>query len=166
MIAKRVLLGMVLMLMLTLTLLVPFNTYAAIENYKFPQADMAPRFNDLTNVLRCPKCQNQSLADSDSIIAKDLRAQVQNLLIQGQTNEQIIQYMVQRYGDFILYDPAFNKSTLVLWLAPVGMLFIGLWVLWYFGRKTQIQATMLTPEEQAQLNRLLAQDERQGTDHD
>jgi cytochrome c-type biogenesis protein CcmH len=106
--------------------------------------------------LRCPKCQNQNLADSDSIIAKDLRAQVQKLINTGQTDRQITEFMVQRYGEFILYDPPFNKATMVLWLMPFGMVLIGLWALWFFGRKTHNQGAMLTPSEQQQLDQLLA----------
>ena len=107
-------------------------------------------------MLRCPKCQNQSLADSDSIIAKDLRGQLQMLIKTGQTDRQITDFMVQRYGEFILYDPPFNKGTLVLWLAPFGMVLLGLWALWFFGRKTSGQGAMLTPKEQQQIEQLLA----------
>ena len=127
-----------------------------IKSYEFAEPEMAQRFLELTTVLRCPKCQNQNLADSDSIIAKDLRAQVQKLINAGQTDSQITDFMVKRYGAFILYDPPLNKSTLVLWLAPFGMLIIGLWALWFFGRKTHNEGAMLTPSEQQQLEQLLA----------
>jgi len=113
---------------------------ADIKSYEFAEPEMAQRFVDLTTVLRCPKCQNQNLADSGSIIAQDLRKQVQTLINAGQTDRQITDFMVQRYGEFILYDPPFNKATLVLWLAPFGMVLIGLWALWFFGRKTHTQA--------------------------
>ncbi len=139
--------------------------HADIKSYEFAEPEMARRFVDLTTVLRCPKCQNQNLADSDSIIAKDLRGQVQKLINTGQTDHQITEFMVQRYGEFILYDPPFNKATLVLWLAPFGMLFIGLWVLWFFGRKTQDHAAMLTPEEQHQLDQLLADNQTPSRDY-
>ena len=129
---------------------------ADIKSYEFAEPEMAQRFVDLTTVLRCPKCQNQNLADSDSIIAKDLRAQVQKLINTGQTDRQITEFMVQRYGEFILYDPPFNKATMVLWLMPFGMVLIGLWALWFFGRKTHHQGAMLTPSEQQQLDQLLA----------
>ena len=83
---------------------------ADISSYEFAEPEMAQRFVDLTTVLRCPKCQNQNLADSDSIIAKDLRGQLQMLIKTGQTDRQITDFMVQRYGEFILYDPPFNKG--------------------------------------------------------
>jgi cytochrome c-type biogenesis protein CcmH len=138
--------------------------HADIKSYEFEEPEMAQRFVDLTTVLRCPKCQNQNLADSNSIIAKDLRGQVQKLINAGQTDRQITDFMVQRYGDFILYDPPFNQSTLVLWLAPFGMVLIGLWALWFFGRKTHSQGAMLTPTEQQQLDQLLADDQTPSRD--
>ncbi|MBT7331601.1 MAG: cytochrome c-type biogenesis protein CcmH [Oceanospirillaceae bacterium] len=147
-------------------LLVPSVSHASIETYQFSQPEMAQRFNDLTTVLRCPKCQNQNLADSDSIIAKDLRAQVHQLLEKNHTNDQITDFMVQRYGDFILYDPPFKRSTLVLWLAPIGLLLMGLLVLWFLARKPAVQAAMLTPDEQQQLNDLLASEQQRETHHD
>jgi len=137
---------------------------AEIESYEFAEPEMAQRFVDLTTVLRCPKCQNQNLADSGSIIAQDLRGQVQRLINAGQTDRQITDFMVQRYGEFILYDPPFNKATLVLWLAPIGMLFIGLWALWFFGRKTHTQGAMLTPSEQQKLDQLLADNQTPSRD--
>ncbi|MDO7555911.1 MAG: cytochrome c-type biogenesis protein CcmH, partial [Oceanospirillaceae bacterium] len=112
---------------ITVSLLLGFMSWASpllqagVGSYEFAEPEMAQRFVDLTTVLRCPKCQNQNLADSDSIIAKDLRGQLQMLIKTGQTDRQITDFMVQRYGEFILYDPPFNKGTLVLWLAPFGM---------------------------------------------
>jgi cytochrome c-type biogenesis protein CcmH len=137
---------------------------ADIKSYEFAEPEMAQRFLELTTVLRCPKCQNQNLADSDSIIAKDLRAQVQKLINAGQTDSQITDFMVQRYGEFILYDPPLNKSTLVLWFAPFGMLIIGLWALWFFGRKTHNEGAMLTPSEQQQVEQLLADNQTPAKD--
>jgi len=137
---------------------------ADIKSYEFAEPEMAQRFVDLTTVLRCPKCQNQNLADSGSIIAQDLRKQVQTLINAGQTDRQITDFMVQRYGEFILYDPPFNKATLVLWLAPFGMVLIGLWALWFFGRKTHTQGAMLTPSEQQKLDQLLADNQTPSRD--
>lgn len=136
-------------------------TQADITSYEFSEPEMAQRFVGLTTILRCPKCQNQNLADSNSIIAKDLRAQIQTLIKSGQTDQQIADFMVQRYGDFILYDPPFNKATMALWLTPIGMVVIGLFALWFFGRKTHPQGAMLTPREQQQLDQLLANNQTQ-----
>ena len=139
-------------------------TQAGVGAYEFAEPEMAQRFVDLTTVLRCPKCQNQNLADSDSIIAKDLRRQVQRLISIGQTDREITDFMVQRYGEVILYDPPFNQGTLVLWLAPFGMVLIGLWALWFFGRKSSDQGAMLTPAEQQKIDQLLADDQAQHRD--
>ena len=149
---------------LCLASLVSPLTQADIKSYEFAEPEMAQRFVDLTTVLRCPKCQNQNLADSGSIIAQDLRKQVQTLINAGQTDRQITDFMVQRYGEFILYDPPFNKATLVLWLAPFGMVLIGLWALWFFGRKTHTQGAMLTPSEQQKLDQLLADNQNPSRD--
>ena len=155
---------------ITVGLLLGFMSWASpplqagVGSYEFAEPEMAQRFADLTTVLRCPKCQNQNLADSDSIIAKDLRGQLQILIKTGQTDRQITDFMVQRYGEFILYDPPFNKGTLVLWLAPFGMVLIGLWALWFFGRKTAGQGAMLTPKEQQQIEQLLADNQAQHRD--
>jgi cytochrome c-type biogenesis protein CcmH len=147
-----------------LTITMSQFTQADITSYEFSEPEMAERFVGLTTVLRCPKCQNQNLADSDSIIAKDLRTQIQTLINSGQSDRQIAEFMVQRYGDFILYDPPFNKATMVLWLTPIGMLIIGLFALWFFGRKTHTQGAMLTPAEQQKLDQLLANNQVQDRD--
>ena len=89
---------------------------------------------------------------------------MQSLINKGQTDQQITDFMVQRYGEFILYDPPLKKSTLVLWLGPFGMVLIGSWALWFLGRKTQNQGAMLTPLEQQQLDQLLADNKH--TDRD
>jgi len=139
----------------TVVAMMPLPAWASIESYQFSQPEMAERFTDLTQVLRCPKCQNQNLADSDSIIAKDLRAQVKSLLDEGQSDDQITDFMVQRYGDFILYDPPFKSATYVLWLAPAGLLVLGVFGLWFFGHRPKVAAVMLTQDEQHRINELL-----------
>jgi len=83
------------------------------------------RFHALTSELRCVQCQNQSLADSNAQIAHDLRREVLKLMQEGLTDSQIKQFLVERYGEFVLYRPPMQGSTLVLWLAPVGLLLVG-----------------------------------------
>jgi len=131
------------------------SAHAGIASYEFSEPAMAERFTELTTVLRCPKCQNQNLADSDSIIAKDLRSQVQLLLNDGHSDSEITDFMVQRYGDFILYDPPFKRDTFILWAAPVILIFIGIFIVWLFGRKRQVTGAMLTADEKQQLQQLL-----------
>jgi len=83
------------------------------------------RFDQLTQELRCLVCQNQNLADSDAPLAHDLRREVHEMLQTGQSNEQIKDFLVTRYGDFVLYRPPVQKNTYLLWLAPLALFLIG-----------------------------------------
>jgi cytochrome c-type biogenesis protein CcmH len=79
----------------------------------------------LTEQLRCPKCQNNSIADSNAIIAADMRTKVYELMMQGQNKQQIIDYMVARYGNFVTYEPPVTPATLILWIGPLLFVLIG-----------------------------------------
>ncbi len=83
------------------------------------------RERDLAQRLRCPVCQNQTIADSGADLAKDLRRQVRAQIAAGRSDEQIVQFMVQRYGDFVLYDPPVKPATLLLWLGPALLMACG-----------------------------------------
>jgi len=100
------------------------SALAAIEAYEFDSPEMEANFIKLTKELRCLVCQNQSLADSNAELAKDLRRQTYEMLMQGKTPDQVAQYMVDRYGDFILYRPRLKTSTLLLWLGPFVLLLL------------------------------------------
>lgn len=95
------------------------------DTFEFDDPQMQQRFVDLTKQLRCPKCQNQNLSDSNSPIATDLRRAVYKQLIQGKNDQQIQTFMVQRYGEFVLYEPKLKSSTYVLWYGPAGLLMVG-----------------------------------------
>lgn len=94
------------------------------------QAALDERVTHLGEQLRCLVCQNQTIADSHADLAIDLKQQVREKLIQGWSDEQVIDYMVQRYGDFVLYKPPVKAQTWGLWFGPVALLLIGLGVLW------------------------------------
>lgn len=130
---------------------------AVIEGYKYQFEEVAEtqRFVHLAENLRCPKCQNQSLADSDSPVASDMRQKVYELMLAGKDNEEITQYMVDRYGDFVTYEPPFRPETLLLWFGPVLIFSFGV-LLIISLRKNQGKeaADPLTPEEQAHLQAL------------
>jgi len=96
----------------------------AQEPLVFENQQQQDRFDRLTQELRCLVCQNQNLADSDAPLAHDLRREVHKMLQSGQSNEQIKQFLVDRYGDFVLYRPPLQKNTYLLWLAPL-ILFLG-----------------------------------------
>ena len=144
-------------LLLAMSMLFANSAVAAIETYQFTTPEMADRFEDLTAELRCPKCQNQNLSDSDSIISKDLRRQVKTMVDAGKSDDEIRTFMVQRYGDFILYDPPFKMETLVLWLAPGVLVVIGLVVVVKVRRKKPAAPVALSDEEKAQLDKLIKQ---------
>ena len=133
----------------------------ALTEFKSP--DQQALFKELTHELRCPKCQNQNIADSNAVVAVDMRAKTLELVQQGQNKEQVLDYMKSRYGDFVHYQPPLNKFTLILWLLPALMV-VGLVVLLLVRRKAErsgmvtgsTQETEPQPLEQ-QLDQLIEQ---------
>ena len=111
-----------LCLMLTLFIAGMASAFEPID-YQSPAEEQ--RFKSLTAELRCVMCQNQSIADSNAPIAHDLRVEVLKLMREGKTNAQIKQYLVDRYTDFVLYEPPMKKSTWLLWLGPFLILLLG-----------------------------------------
>ncbi|WP_306523333.1 cytochrome c-type biogenesis protein [Rheinheimera sp.] len=115
-------------LLLSLVLLTPFTTSAAEELMQFKDAQQQALYRELTAELRCPKCQNQNIADSNAVVAVDMREKTYQLVQQGQNKEQVIDFMKQRYGDFVHYQPPVQWSTIWLWLAPLllvaGLFFV------------------------------------------
>ncbi len=107
----------------------------AIEVYDFETTEQEALYQQLTKELRCLVCQNQNLADSDAGLAKDLKDQVAEFVMAGQDAETIKQYMIDRYGDFVTYNPPLNASTLFLWFSPFLVLIIGGIVLFINIRK-------------------------------
>ena len=99
------------------------------EPLVFENQQQQARFDKLTKELRCLVCQNQNLADSDAPLAHDLRREVHAMLQTGQSDAEIKQFMVERYGDFVLYRPPVQQNTYLLWVAPAVLLLIGAWVL-------------------------------------
>lgn len=102
-----------------------FSLWAAIDTYQFDSVAQEEQYRDLTGSLRCPKCQNNSIADSNAMIAADMRLKVYELMKQGQSRQQIIDYMVARYGNFVTYEPPVTPSTLILWVGPALFALLG-----------------------------------------
>jgi cytochrome c-type biogenesis protein CcmH len=100
----------------------------AEELMSFSSSLNQTRYQSLVEELRCPKCQNQNLADSGSGIAVDLREQVHQMIEQGKTDQEIVDYMVARYGEFVLYRPPHASATFLLWYGPFILLGLGLLV--------------------------------------
>ncbi|MCP4389450.1 MAG: cytochrome c-type biogenesis protein CcmH [Gammaproteobacteria bacterium] len=97
---------------------------AAIEAYEFDSPQMEADYNQLVDELRCLVCQNQNLAGSDADLAQDLRRETYEMLRQGKSPQQVVDFMVARYGDFVLYRPQFKSSTYLLWLGPFLLLVV------------------------------------------
>ncbi|EKF73920.1 cytochrome C biogenesis protein [Alcanivorax hongdengensis A-11-3] len=104
--------------------LVSLPAWSAIDVYQFDNSQQEDRFHRLTEELRCPKCQNQSISASDADIAKDMRARVHRMILEGKSDDEIVGYFVDRYGNFVTYRPPVNRGTLILWLGPL-LLFVG-----------------------------------------
>ena len=99
--------------------------HAAIETHQFDSPEQEARFRQLSYELRCPKCQNQAIGDSDAEISGDLRAEVYRMLKDGATDDEIKEFMVARYGRYVLYNPPLDKHTLILWFGPAVLLILG-----------------------------------------
>ncbi|MBT8061738.1 MAG: cytochrome c-type biogenesis protein CcmH [Xanthomonadales bacterium] len=105
------------------------------EPLVFASPEQQARFNRLTTELRCLVCQNQNLADSDAPLAHDLRKELYDMMQSGLSDDQIKQFLVERYGDFVLYRPPVKGNTLLLWLAPALLLVGGALVVWFNVRQ-------------------------------
>ncbi len=97
---------------------------AAIDIYHFDSVAQQDRFHKLTEELRCPKCQNESIASSSAPIARDMRRQVADMIAAGKSDDEIVRYFVDRYGSFVTYRPPFTARTAILWVGP-GILLLG-----------------------------------------
>lgn len=101
-------------------------------------------YERLTHEVRCLVCQNQTIADSTAPLAADLRREIRGMVEEGHSEEQIRNFLLDRYGDFVLYRPRFNAATALLWLAPVLLLVLGAGALW---RIVQRRATLPVPAD-------------------
>ena len=116
---------MIKMLLLKVVMIFSVAASAAIETYQFDSPEQEARVRQLGFELRCPKCQNQAIGDSDAEISGDLRAVVYRMIKEGATDSEIKEFMVARYGRFVLYNPPLDQQTIVLWLGPAGLLILG-----------------------------------------
>jgi len=127
----------------------------ADDNLSFSQTPYESRYYRLINELRCLVCQNQTLADSNAELARDLRLKTHQLIESGKSDESIVRFMVDRYGDFILYRPPLRMRTILLWIGPALMLALGLIIfVRTTGRRTH-QDLSLSIAEQHRLKALL-----------
>lgn len=138
------------------------TVHAAIEELEFASPDDRARYERLAEELRCPKCLNSNLAGSDAPIAADLRAEIHEQILAGRSNDEIVDFMTARYGDFILYRPPLNIGTALLWFGPGLLLLAGLVILRRMLIANRSAASveggsdaMLSSEEQHKLDALL-----------
>lgn len=134
------------------------NSFASpVDTYEFSDEVTKVRYQALVKELRCPKCQNQNLADSNSQIAIDLREQVYLMLNEGKADSEIVNFMVERYGDFVLYRPKVSSLTYILWYGPFVLLLLGIFVMIFVLRKKPEtnENLALTNEQQEKLQQIL-----------
>lgn len=142
---------------LLLLLIVGAAVHAAIDPYEFDNESQRERYRHFIEEMRCPKCQNQNLAGSDAPIATDLRRELHRLLLEGRSDREIVDFMVARYGAYILYDPPFDKKTALLWLAPIAFFATGAGVLLLIvrRRRSSVEPAALSSAERARVEQLL-----------
>lgn len=123
------------------------TSHSSIETYPFDTVQQEQDYKVLINELRCLVCQNQNLADSNAELAQDLRKQVHTMLVEEKMQrDQVVEYMVERYGDFVLYNPPVKNYTYLLWTGPFLFLLIGLW----FAYRIIAQSKQLDDKSQAE----------------
>lgn len=130
--------------------------FAASEVLTFDSDELRERYSELTFQLRCPKCQNQNVADSNAPISEDIRQKTYEMLHQGYSNQEIIDFMVDRYTEFVIYKPQMSMVTIWLWIVPALVLLTGLTFLFRMTRSnSRNDEQSLTDDEKAQLKSLL-----------
>ncbi|MFG0455194.1 heme lyase NrfEFG subunit NrfF [Shewanella mangrovisoli] len=148
--------GLVLLLSMATTAMA-----TPVDTYEFKSPENQKRGLSLAHELRCPQCQNQNLIDSNSPVARDLRLEVYKMVDEGKGDDEIIEFMTSRYGEFVLYKPKMETKTYILWLGPVGLLLLGLIIGFIFIRKQRIGGSTeaeISAEDQKALDALLKRD--------
>lgn len=143
-----------------LVLMLLFSTagLARIDTYQFSDSQQEDLYHELTQELRCLVCQNQNIADSNAELAKDLRRKTYEMVVKGQDKDQIVSFMVERYGDFVMYKPPFKASTIILWLGPGIILVLGVVILIrVIRRRPATTEPLLSEEQRKQAEKLLGE---------
>lgn len=154
---------MIKKIFIALLVLLP-TSVLAIDTLEFSTDEQRLQFLRLTEELRCPKCQNQNIADSNAPIAKDLRSEVHRMILEGKNEEQVVDFMVERYGNFVVYKPKFDTSTYLLWLGPALIALLGVVIVVMTARKKRSAGSAkiaeLSQEDKTQLSKILSEDEK------
>ena len=128
-------------LLFIVILIMSVNCYG-VDYRQLADPKQQESYDTLTKELRCLVCQNQTIADSNAELAADLRRQVYEMLENGKSRDDIVQFMTDRYGDFVLYKPAFKGKTTILWVAPIVFLLMGLITVFSFIRRKKALANL------------------------
>lgn len=152
----RYLVSWVALLALATAVSVAMNTAVAqnLQAYQFEEPAKEALFRELINELRCPKCQNQSIADSNADLSKDLRDKTYEMVKNGATKQEVLDYMRARYGDFVHYKPPVTVGTSILWWGPLAVLVIGLFVILIRLRQQKEESIEMTAADKARLEAL------------
>ncbi|EGR0625137.1 cytochrome c-type biogenesis protein CcmH [Vibrio cholerae] len=143
-------------------MLISLSAFATIEVYDFDTPEQEKQFQELGTTLRCPKCQNNTIADSNAELAQDLRQKVYEMTKEGKSKSEIVDYMIARYGNFVTYNPPFTLGTAVLWLGPISVLVIGFTVIVLRSRHKARDAANnaeWNEEQEARLKALLKEEQ-------
>ena len=137
------------------------SSFSAIEALDFDNNDQEQLYGKLTEELRCLVCQNQNIADSNAELALDLRDKTYRLIKEGKDESEVKQWMIDRYGDFVLYKPPFKKETLVLWIGPGVLFFIAMFVVVRIARKNGNNKEEIDQKQQQKIHDLMQSEEKQ-----
>ena len=155
---RNLLLPLIGIFMLLGALLLPNAAQSQVDTFEFDTEEQQNRFRTLSDELRCPMCQNSSLSGSTGGVAEDLRREIHRMIMEGVSDSEIIQFMFERYGDFILFRPRLTGATVLLWFGPLMFLFIGglfAFGIWRRARKITDRDTRLDKSQQDRLQQLL-----------
>ena len=148
-------------LLLFLLLVVAAPGFSQVDTFAFENDEQQQRFRRLSNEFRCPMCQNANLTGSTGGVAEDLRREIHRMILAGDTDSEIEEFMFERYGDFIFYRPRLRANTVLLWFGPLLFLMLGGFVAWRIFRQASSNqqhaaSAELDPAEQERLRRLLS----------
>ncbi len=145
-------------LLVAILLLVTLTARAAVDTFEFANDEQQHRFRTLSNEFRCPMCQNTNLTGSGGGVAEDLRREIYLMIVDGKTDDEIKEFMFERYGNFIFYRPRLTIQTILLWFGPLVFLLLGGWLVIGIIRRARSRVqpeTALDEAEQERLRKLL-----------
>ncbi|MGF1775118.1 cytochrome c-type biogenesis protein [Vibrio maritimus] len=141
------------------SLVLAFAVNATIEIHEFDSLEQENQFKELSHTLRCPKCQNNTIGDSNAELAQDLRQKVYEMTKEGKSKQEIVDYMIARYGNFVTYNPPLTLATSILWLGPLFVIVLGFGLIVVRSRNNRIQkaqkSEQWSDDKEAKLKALL-----------